>query len=104
SCIRWPFVCVSSRCSSDGPERPDANGEAPGSNPGTGARLVSPTCSANGSWGLVSGLRPRQGLYTHCYCVAGVKKGQGLNDLPQLQNRTVKAGTYGRKRIQRYKC
>ena len=58
-----------------------------GSNPALSARLSSPVRSANYLRGLASGFRPKQGLITHCHCDAGLKKDQGPNDLPQLQDR-----------------
>lgn len=89
----WLFAC------SCGPvphriEEPITNRLVPGWNPSRSATLISPVCSANYSRGLASGLRPKQGLITHCHCAAGLKKGQGLNDLPQLQNRNGKSWSW----------
>ena len=80
------FAFSSSPCSSDGPEHPAANGEDPGSNPGTGTRLISPTCSANCSWGLASG-KPKAGLLRSTAILdASPEESKFQNEVPQLPN------------------
>src|ERR1700674_2989189 len=58
-----------------------------GWNPTRSAILISPTCSANCSWGLTSGLLQRQGLITRCHFDACARRKQGQNDVPQLDRK-----------------